>query len=46
MLDDPLESSSKDFRPLDQYLFSSLVVKVYEKASYIAHVEGEDLDEE
>jgi hypothetical protein len=46
MLDDPLEGSSKDFRLPDQYLVSSLVVKVYEKAWYIAHVEGEDLDEE
>jgi hypothetical protein len=46
MLDDPLEGSSKYFHPLDQHLVSSCVVKVYEKASYIAHVEGEDPDKE
>ncbi len=45
-VDDPLEGSSKDFRPLDQYLVGSFVVAVYEKAWYIAQVEGEDPEEE
>jgi hypothetical protein len=31
-VDDPLEGSSKDFRPLDQYVVGSFVVAVYEKA--------------
>jgi hypothetical protein len=45
-VDDPIEGSSKDFQPLNQYLVGSFVVAVYEKAWYIAQVEGEDPDQE